>query len=279
MSDKGTTAIGFENPNQQVNIGPLSLPGTDHGQKLYRLSCRPCGLQYAANGSDIFQRKCPGCQDGQPSTGGWQPEEIKSPAAPSISVPPAPASKNTGKEWKVMSSYHCGVAAEAYAAALFARSGLDVSVQYGANQPEYDLLVSRGQIFLRISVKGSQDGGWGLTQSYIENANYHAAVDSWYERHRPDTVFCFVQFIDTALTDMPRVYLATAKEVAAHLKLCAKGRGDTMLMEKKVWGKKAHAAGTVDQIPDSWKFSPQRIEQLLAAVDVCPACNVAGAKK
>ena len=38
------------------------------------------------------------------------------------------------------SSWHVGVAAEAYAAALFARCGYDVSVQYGANQPEYDLI-------------------------------------------------------------------------------------------------------------------------------------------
>ncbi len=35
-----------------------------------------------------------------------------------------------------MDSYHVAVAAEAFAAGLFARCGLDVSVQYGANQPE-----------------------------------------------------------------------------------------------------------------------------------------------
>ena len=41
---------------------------------------------------------------------------------------------------KAISSWHVGVAAEAFAAALFARLGYDVSVQYGANQPEYDLM-------------------------------------------------------------------------------------------------------------------------------------------
>jgi hypothetical protein len=35
-------------------------------------------------------------------------------------------------------------AAEAFAAAQFARFGYDVSVQRGANQPEYDLLVTEG---------------------------------------------------------------------------------------------------------------------------------------
>lgn len=73
MTDQGTTHVGFENRNQQVNIGPLGLPGTDRGQSLYRLVCRPCGFQYAANGSDVYQRKCPNCQRGEPSTGGWKP--------------------------------------------------------------------------------------------------------------------------------------------------------------------------------------------------------------
>jgi hypothetical protein len=42
-----------------------------------------------------------------------------------------------------LSPFHVGVAAEAFAAGMFAQAGYDVSVQYGANQPEYDLLVSR----------------------------------------------------------------------------------------------------------------------------------------
>lgn len=45
---------------------------------------------------------------------------------------------------KAISSWHVGVAAEAFAAALFARLGYDVSVQYGANQPEYDLIAVSG---------------------------------------------------------------------------------------------------------------------------------------
>jgi hypothetical protein len=77
------------------------------------------------------------------------------------------------------SSWHVGVAAEAITAALFARCGLDVSVQYGANQPEYDLIVVKGEKLLKISVKGSKDGGWGLTQSYVKDADYHGAIDIW----------------------------------------------------------------------------------------------------
>lgn len=96
----------------------------------------------------------------------------------------------------LFTSFHVGVAAEATAAALFARCGLDVSVQYGANQPEYDLMVSRGAHLLKVSVKGSKDGGWGLTQSRMEpgKADYHGAIDRWLIRHKARTVLCFVQF-------------------------------------------------------------------------------------
>lgn len=165
-----------------------------------------------------------------------------------------------------MGQWHVAVAAEVVAAALFARCGYDVSVQYGANQPEYDLAVIRGERMLKVSVKGSQDRGWGLTQSYLKKgkANYHEAIDEWLARHKPRTVFCFVQFIDVPVDAMPRVYLATPAEVAVQLKACAGGRGETMLMEKRVWTDRAKHGGKVDQIPESWHFSPARIEQLMA---------------
>lgn len=51
------------------------------------------------------------------------------------------SSKN---EIEKLSHWHVGVSAEAFAAALIARCGYDVSVQYGANQPEYDLMVVSG---------------------------------------------------------------------------------------------------------------------------------------
>jgi hypothetical protein len=54
---------------------------------------------------------------------------------------------------KKVSSWHIGVSAEAFVAAQFARYGIDVSVQYGANQPEYDLIATRGDQMLKISVK------------------------------------------------------------------------------------------------------------------------------
>src|SRR5208282_4842664 len=59
-------------------------------------------------------------------------------------------------------SWQVAAAAEAFAAAQFARCGWDVSVQYGANQPGYDLMAVNGERMLKVSLKGSRAGGWGF---------------------------------------------------------------------------------------------------------------------
>jgi hypothetical protein len=56
---KGTTDVGYINKNGQVVIRNTGLPGTDHNQKVYQLGCSHCGHVYGANGTDIFERKCP----------------------------------------------------------------------------------------------------------------------------------------------------------------------------------------------------------------------------
>jgi Holliday junction resolvase-like predicted endonuclease len=175
-----------------------------------------------------------------------------------------------------ISSHHVGVAAEAFAAGQFARCGFDVSVQYGANQPEYDLMVAKGTALLKVSVKGSQDGSWGLTQSFLEHAtkrsgkkaDYHGAIDIWLERHGSRTVLCLVQFAGVPSNLLPRMYLATPIEVARRLRETAKGRGDSILYENQEWTSRAHGAGTVDKIPDNWRFTRERAEELLENKDV-----------
>ena len=165
---------------------------------------------------------------------------------------------------KKISSWHVGVAAEAYAAALFARYGYDVSVQYGANQPEYDLIAVSGDKMLKISVKGSQDGSWGLTQNYKKGNSYHDAIQQWLNSHHHHTIFCLVQFKDTEADQMPRVYLASPHEIAERLNESAGGRGETILYENHRWGPHAAGAGTVDRIPDEWKLSADRLEMMFA---------------
>ena len=160
------------------------------------------------------------------------------------------------------SSWHVGVSAEAYAAALFARCGYDVSVQYGANQPEYDLIVASGDLMLKISVKGSKDGSWGLTQKYKKDCDYHQAIQKWLDAHHKKTVFCLVQFKDTTIGEMPRMYLATPEEIAERMNASAGGRGETILYENHTWGPRASACGTTDKLPPEWIFTPERTTEM-----------------
>ncbi|MFA0256074.1 hypothetical protein [Vibrio breoganii] len=66
-----TTQIGYINRNNQKNHGTRGVAGNDHGQVSYKLECLQsgCGAIYGANGTDVFQRKCPKCQGGLPGIG------------------------------------------------------------------------------------------------------------------------------------------------------------------------------------------------------------------
>lgn len=167
-----------------------------------------------------------------------------------------------------MNSWHVGIAAEAFAAGIFARFGFDVSVQYGANQPEYDLIISRGDKLIKVSVKGSNNGEWGLTQKYLRNKDYHLAADNWLQKHSKKTIFCLVQFQGIEITALPRIYLATPSEIAIELKKISRKRGYTKIFEKKVWDKGANGYGTTDQIPKSWEISEKRIIEIFKILKV-----------
>jgi Holliday junction resolvase-like predicted endonuclease len=167
------------------------------------------------------------------------------------------------------SKWHVATAAEAIVAAQFARFDYDVSVQYGANQPEYDLIIASTGKMLKISVKGSADGSWGLTQSHLRKAgraNYHGAADIWLQRHNLATAICLVQFGNVSLDAMPRIYLAWPKEIVAKLKGAAGGRGDTILYENYTRGPRAAGAGTNERLPDDWKMTKERVEALLSEI-------------
>lgn len=106
------------------------------------------------------------------------------------------------------------IAAEAITAAQFARCGCYVVVQYGANQPQYVLVVTKGDRMVKVSVKSSQDGAWDVVQSCVIKSRYHGAMDYRLGRHGQRAVLCFVRFKEVRLDEMPRVYLAPPEEVA-----------------------------------------------------------------
>ena len=165
----------------------------------------------------------------------------------------------------MITSWQVATAAEAITAAQFARLGFNVSVQYGANQPEYDLMIDNGSRTLKVSVKGSQDGSWGLTQSQLKTvgkANYHGAADAWFKRHKVGTILCLVQFKSVRLDEMPRLYVAWPREIASRLREASGGRGDTILYEDYTRGPKAAGAGTVERLPETWRLTKARLDVL-----------------
>ncbi len=160
-----------------------------------------------------------------------------------------------------MTQYQVAVAAEAFAACVLAHAGCDVAIQYGSNQPGHDLVATRGRRALKVSVKGSQDGGWGLIQSYKGGASYAQAADLSCADQDEDVVFCLVQFEDVLVGGAPRIYFAWPREIADHLKSSRAGHGHTILYEDYTM-RRGIAAGFTNKLPASWTASPQKIEAL-----------------
>ena len=89
-----TTTVGCENRNKQIVIEHTDRPGNDHYQYLYVLRCTReddagsvCGYRYAANGSDIWERNCPRCQNGEPGPPLESPDEPVQPKGAHIFAP------------------------------------------------------------------------------------------------------------------------------------------------------------------------------------------------
>lgn len=164
-----------------------------------------------------------------------------------------------------MSSRQCEIAAEAHTTSLLAQCGFDVLVQYGANQPQYDLVADRDDLLMRISVKGSQDGGWMLSVRYKDaSITYHDAIDRWLHAHRAETVFFFVQFAHVPVGAPPRVYVARPPEIAAHLKSQCDGRGYGALLEDR--RRYSPNSKYDERIPPAWAFSEARMDAIAASL-------------
>jgi Holliday junction resolvase-like predicted endonuclease len=158
-----------------------------------------------------------------------------------------------------MTPRQCEIAAESYTACLLAQSGYDVLVQYGANQPHYDLVAVKEKRIIPISVKGSQDGGWMLAVRYVKpGVNYRAAIDKWLSIQRDDVVYVFVQFLHVPLGSAPRVYVARPQEIATQLKFQCSERGHGSLQEDTP--RDSPGSRYKDKIPGTWAYSSKRID-------------------
>ena len=160
-----------------------------------------------------------------------------------------------------MSPRQCEIAAESYAACLLAQAGYDVLVQYGANQPHYDLVADKSGKFLPVSVKGSQDGGWMLAVRYKKGgATYHDAIERWLASQRKDVIFVFVQFFGVGLGEMPRVYVASPQEIATYMKTQCHGRGHGALQED--YRRNRPGSKYDHKVPSEWLFTKKRIDEI-----------------
>src|SRR5437016_2522941 len=131
-----------------------------------------------------------------------------------------------------MTSYQVNVAGEAFAAVLFSQAGYDVAMQYGTAQPGWDLIATKGPRVRKLSVKGSQDGGWGLFQGHLVKADYHGAIDAWLKGQPADLLYLLVQFKNLEVGAAPRCYLVTPKEMAEHMHTTRAGKCYTSLRER-----------------------------------------------
>ncbi len=160
-----------------------------------------------------------------------------------------------------MTPRQCEIAAESYTACLLAQAGYDVLVQYGANQPDYDLVAVKGKRMLPISVKGSQDGGWMLAVRYKEKGvTYHEAIDRWLTAQREDVVFFFVQFAEVQVGGVPRAYVARPTAIAEQLKSQRNGNGYGSLHENRL--RYSPGSSFSEVLPDIWHFSSNRIDEI-----------------
>ncbi len=74
-----TTDAGYVNKNNQKNLGYRGMSETHYNQKFFEMECLTCGHRYFANGCDVWERKCPNCQETS------VPKEEQTTARPSTS--------------------------------------------------------------------------------------------------------------------------------------------------------------------------------------------------
>lgn len=174
---------------------------------------------------------------------------------------------------KKIASRHMTVAAESIAAACFALTGFDVLERAGQARFAYDLAVARAGGMMKLSVHASDGGFWNLVDKYIDrtaqatDTTYHRAIELWLKRHSAHVVCCLVQFDDADFTRMPRVYLASAREVAEKLHQAVDQLRDSALYEEYEITA-ADGQHVVRALPNDWRFSSERIARLMAEAAV-----------
>jgi len=160
---------------------------------------------------------------------------------------------------KNMNKHQVSVAAESFATASFARGGYDVFVQYGPNQPGYDLLVSNKRKVLHVSVKGSMDPKGWIISTKKKGKSYKESLNEWYENNK-DFLFYLVLFKNNEITSMPEMYLTSTKELYNHLSKGFFG-SISLTLYCDYCPRQGKNKGKAQSLPSDWIVSRKRIEK------------------
>jgi hypothetical protein len=166
-----------------------------------------------------------------------------------------------------LSSRQVSAAAENLAAAQFSLYGFDVLEQAGRARFVYDLGVAKSGGMMKVTVHGSLDGIWDVVEPYLEqtpagNPDYHRAIDRWLENHGWRVTCCLVKFESADLRQSPKIYLASAAEIAEKLHEIVDNVGVSALCEEYAI---VDSCGSrrVETLPEKWQFSQVRIAELM----------------
>lgn len=172
--------------------------------------------------------------------------------------------------YRRLSHRQISVAAQNIAASQFALYGFDVLEQGGHAKSAYDLGVANSGGMMKVSVQASVDGFWSLVDRYVDQTmhlhasrtDYHRAIELWVDHHSSRVSCCLVQFESANLNGMPRIYLASALEIAEKLHENTERLGDPALYEEY---EITDAEGThgIERLPSAWRLSLERIEKLM----------------
>lgn len=185
------------------------------------------------------------------------------------------------------SSWAIALGAQGIAAAQFARCGFDVLSQSGGDKPWYDLAVTKTGNLIKVSVKASDDGRWNLTHDFGRRPaewgsgrfDSRGSIDLWLNRHGSRAVCCLVQFEGVAINQLPRIYLASPAEIAEKMSETVDRLGHCMLYEQYTWTARDSGLDSMEMLPSKWRFSPERIEELMSrnSGNAAPAAPMAPA--
>jgi len=165
---------------------------------------------------------------------------------------------------KALDERHISAAAQNIAAAQFALHGFDVLDQAGRARYSHDLGVASTGGMMKIMVHASLKGLWGLIDPYLvktkpHKGDLHRAIDLWHDRYR-HSACCLVQFDSSNLIGMPRIYLASAAEVAELLHEKAETSGE--MARGSGAGGSGDSSGQ-EALPQRWRLSQARITELM----------------